>query len=293
MDIISVHWYGDNSTSVMLLPWEHFICLLKARDAHSVSTWQLCWTISISSTTKWKIKLAVKQWAKNYYKWRKKPQIHEANKDNGSFGGLAVVHDGKKQSGTGQEGKVDQVETIRNQGGYARGNGKRRERLQNKTGRQETKHHDWYIREEQHKTTERLGLVESVELWHCSSCTSAGSQGELEEVQGDFLCHCGLRLPLKAGIIMPTTQSHPSAEPCEHLLFWTHFLSFNMLLLSAQMGKVKPFTSRQCSMSATLIPRKGQQIPWENLLDKVVPVSDTSEEPVWAEREILTPVLML
>lgn len=37
------------------------------------------------------------------------------------------------------EGKVDQVETNRNQGGNMRGNGKRRESLQNKTGSQESK----------------------------------------------------------------------------------------------------------------------------------------------------------
>lgn len=37
------------------------------------------------------------------------------------------------------EGEVDQVETIRNQGGNTRGNEKRRERSQNKTGSQENK----------------------------------------------------------------------------------------------------------------------------------------------------------
>lgn len=240
MDMIWVQWYGDNSTSVMLLPWERFICLLncQARDSHSVSNWQLYWTKSISSTTKWKKK-------------------------------LAVVHDGKKQLGTGQEETCMRVKLIRCKPLGIRevtregmGKGERDYKIKQEVRRQNftAVWRHWYIRDEQHKTTERLGLVESVELSHCSTCTSAGSQSELEDVQGDFLRRCSLRLPFKAGIIMPTTQPHPSAEPREHLLFWTRFLWFIIPFLSAQMEKVKPFPSRQillkCSMSAHWFPVK-------------------------------------
>lgn len=62
---------------------------------------------------KMKKKLAIKQFTKNHCKWRKKPQIYEANKDNGSFGGMAAVHDGKKQSGTGQEETLVGAKLIR------------------------------------------------------------------------------------------------------------------------------------------------------------------------------------
>lgn len=50
---------------------------------------------------------------KNHCKCKKKPQIYEANIDNGSFGGLAVVHDGKKQSSTGQEETCMRAKLIR------------------------------------------------------------------------------------------------------------------------------------------------------------------------------------